>query len=401
MRIDTDTGEVVVDGQVFRAGPVPAFVVDLACSGGLVPVGQGAARSRVDVIVRDAGESWQVVLQTDHADLSAQFAASWSDATPRPSRCRSRLGVTTTVGPCGTGAESRRRRHACELPRCRRPFAPCLLPRRDRRDHGAGRTRACSSPMHGAGIYRQRYGLDPGLALTRAPEVQDEVEAFVAEQEAKFGGDPGDTARLRAASALRPPLAVLLHRDVEAASRPTPGLCLEPVGPWHVRITPYPFAEAPAHFSLVRRVLPSSGHGDVLSKPPEHVADHARGLAGYPLPCPTRASGPVRSRPPSGLRTRAFPRARARWRPRDTDPILRVPRGRPARPRRAVARPKHTTDRGALQVGDPRVVVHAHRHVGSASDVAEMAAALAERQQERPPSHTYQIGVTCGQPSSR
>ena len=32
--------------------------------------------------------------------------------------------------------------------------------------------------MHGAGIYRQRYGLDPGLGLTRAPEVQEEVDAL-------------------------------------------------------------------------------------------------------------------------------------------------------------------------------------------------------------------------------
>ena len=38
--------------------------------------------------------------------------------------------------------------------------------------------------MHGAGIYRQRYGSDPALALTRAPEVQELVDAFVAEQEA-------------------------------------------------------------------------------------------------------------------------------------------------------------------------------------------------------------------------
>ena len=49
--------------------------------------------------------------------------------------------------------------------------------------------------MHGAGIYRQRYGLDPGLGLTRAPEVRSEVEAFVAEQEAKFGGEPGEHRR--------------------------------------------------------------------------------------------------------------------------------------------------------------------------------------------------------------
>ena len=37
IRIDTETGEIAVDGQVFHAQPVPAFVVDLACSGGLVP----------------------------------------------------------------------------------------------------------------------------------------------------------------------------------------------------------------------------------------------------------------------------------------------------------------------------------------------------------------------------
>ena len=37
IRIDTETGEVDVDGDVFWAQPVPAFVVDLASSGGLVP----------------------------------------------------------------------------------------------------------------------------------------------------------------------------------------------------------------------------------------------------------------------------------------------------------------------------------------------------------------------------
>ena len=46
--------------------------------------------------------------------------------------------------------------------------------------------------MHGAGIYRQRYGLDTALGFTRQAEVQDLVDAFVAEQEVKFGGKPGD-----------------------------------------------------------------------------------------------------------------------------------------------------------------------------------------------------------------
>ena len=32
------------------------------------------------MIVRDLGDAWQVVMQTDHADLSAAFARAW--ATP-------------------------------------------------------------------------------------------------------------------------------------------------------------------------------------------------------------------------------------------------------------------------------------------------------------------------------
>ena len=128
--------------------------------------------------------------------------------------------------------------------------------------------------MHGAGIYRQRYGLDPGLALTRAPEVQDEVEAFVVEQEAKFGGDPGEHRADYELLQLFDRLSLYFcMRDVEAGeAADIQGYALEHVGPWRVRITPYPFAGAPAHFSLVRRVLPSSGTVDVLSKPPEHVA---------------------------------------------------------------------------------------------------------------------------------
>ena len=40
------------------------------------------------MLVRDRGDSWQLVLQPDHADLSGQFAGAWGDgdgfAPPRP-----------------------------------------------------------------------------------------------------------------------------------------------------------------------------------------------------------------------------------------------------------------------------------------------------------------------------
>ena len=35
------------------------------------------------VIVRDAGDAWQVVMQTDHADLSGAIATAWADRGPR------------------------------------------------------------------------------------------------------------------------------------------------------------------------------------------------------------------------------------------------------------------------------------------------------------------------------
>jgi hypothetical protein len=50
------------------------------------------------------------------------------------------------------------------------------------------------------------------------------------------------------------------------------GCTVEPVGPWHVRLDPYPFAESPAHFSLLRRVIPKDGSADVLAAPPQETA---------------------------------------------------------------------------------------------------------------------------------
>ena len=128
--------------------------------------------------------------------------------------------------------------------------------------------------MHGAGIYRQRYGLDPDLGLTRAPEVQEEVDVFVAEQEAKFGGDPGEHRHDYDLLQLFDRLSLYFcMRDVEAGEpAELQGFALEPVAPWHVRISPYPFVESPARFSLLRRVLPKSGTVDVLGTPPERTA---------------------------------------------------------------------------------------------------------------------------------
>ncbi|HEX3454863.1 MAG TPA: DUF3891 family protein [Gaiellaceae bacterium] len=204
------------------------------------------------MIVRDLGDSWQVVFQTDHADLSGDAADAWAEK--------------------GAGHHSlalAARRHDDgwavweQAPQANESGKPVNFLEVDVRSHLAFYRAGIAAiteqdadagllvSMHGAGIYKQRYGLDPGLGLQRAAEVQDEVDAFVAEQEAKFGGDPGgrraDYDLLQFYDRLS---LYFCLREGESAE--LQGYSLEPVGRWHVRLDPYPFVERPAKFSLLR-----------------------------------------------------------------------------------------------------------------------------------------------------
>ena len=155
--------------------------------------------------------------------------------------------------------------------------------------------------MHGAGIYRQRYGLDTSLGLTRAAEVQGDVDAFVAEQEAKFGGDPGERQADYELLQLFDRLSLYFcMRDVVAGeAAELQGYRLEPVGPWRVKLAPYPFGRARptsrCSGGSCRRVAPSTsspraaGDGDhdrvtaVKSGPlrgPTTSADETRASSG-------------------------------------------------------------------------------------------------------------------------
>ena len=226
------------------------------------------------MIVRDAGDAWQVVLQIHHADLAGAFARAWNEQGPRhPS-----LVIAAARHDDGWAVWER-------APRVDEGGKPVNFLDVDVRSHLAFYRAGIAAvtehdaeagllvSMHGAGIYRQRYGLDPGLALTRAPEVQEQVDAFVAEQEAKFGGEPG---------ALRAEYELLqlfdrfslyfCMRDVEGGEEAElQGYRLEPLAPWHVRLSPYPFGESPARFSLVRRLIGKDAPADVLATPAERV----------------------------------------------------------------------------------------------------------------------------------
>lgn len=227
------------------------------------------------MIVRDAGDAWQVVMQTDHADLSGAFAHAWRDRGRR----HESVAIAARRHDDGWAVWER-------APRRDESGKPVNFLDVDVRSHLAFYRAGIAAitehdphagllvSMHGAGIYRQRYGLDPGLSLTRAPEVQGQVEAFVAEQEATFGGDPGEHRADYDLLQLYDRLSLYFcMRDVEAGeTAELQGYRLEPVEPWHVRIAPYPFGESPARFSLVRRLIPKGASTDVHGTAPESVA---------------------------------------------------------------------------------------------------------------------------------
>jgi uncharacterized protein DUF3891 len=221
------------------------------------------------VIVRDLGDAWQVVMQPDHADLSAAFARAW--ATPlKPS-----LVIATERHDDGWAVwEQSPRVDADGKPvgfldvdvRAHLAFYRAGIAAITEEDADAG----LLVSMHGAGIYKQRYGLDTALGLSRAADVQGEVDAFVAEQEAKFGGDPksrwDDYELLQLFDRLS---LYFCMRDGEEAE--LQGYRIEPVGPWHVRLSPYPFGDGAGGFSLVRRVIPKNGDVDVLGTSTQRV----------------------------------------------------------------------------------------------------------------------------------
>jgi hypothetical protein len=209
------------------------------------------------VIVRDLGDRWQIVLQTDHADLSRAFADAWADDVS-PS-----LALVAERHDDGWAVWE-------QAPRIAGGGRPVNFLDVDVLSHlafyRAGIAALTSQDeyaglllsMHGAGIYSRRYGLDPNLKLTFEDEVRRQVDAFVAEQQAKFGGEPGEHRRDYDLLQMFDRLSLYFcMRDVEAGEEAElQGHKLEPVAPWHIRMTPFPFAESPARFALLRRVLP-------------------------------------------------------------------------------------------------------------------------------------------------
>jgi len=219
------------------------------------------------MIVRDRGGDWQVVLQTDHADLSAAFAAAWRDRSDRHDSLalaaeRHDDGWSVWEQAPMVEPESGRPVNFLDVgvPAHLAFYRACIAAVTEQ-DPYAG----LLVSMHGAGIYRRRYGRDPGLALSHADSVRELVDEFVDEQEAGYEeriarAGVGDAERWHDYELLQAYDRLSLYfcmRDVELGeAAEVQGYRLDPLGPWHVRIDPFPFGESPARFGLLRRVLP-------------------------------------------------------------------------------------------------------------------------------------------------
>jgi hypothetical protein len=235
------------------------------------------------MIVLDRGDDWQVVLQIDHEDLSGDFARAWAAPGAR------HASLTTAAARHDDGWAVWERSPVVD-----HDGKPVNFLDVDVSSHLAF-YRACIAAvteqdpyagllvsMHGAGIYRHRYGRDPGLGLSRAEDAQRLVDAFVAEQEMGYESRASATGASEEARWDDYELLQLYDRlslyfclrDCENGGLDPvelQGYTLELVAPWRVRMTPYPFGDSPARFELVRRVLPKAARAGVLDTPAERV----------------------------------------------------------------------------------------------------------------------------------
>ncbi|MBV8955556.1 MAG: DUF3891 family protein [Solirubrobacterales bacterium] len=222
------------------------------------------------MIVCDVGDCWQVVLQTDHADLSGDFARRWSQKTERSGSlitaaerhddgwavweqapmCDPETSKPLNFLDVGVLAHLAFYRAGIAAIREQDPYAGLLV------------------SMHGAGIYRGRYGSQPELTLTFAGEAREQVDQFVAEQESRFearDAELGVSAEQRREDYEllqiydRMSLLFCTNNTLEPSASEFSGHRFEPDGEAAVRVSPFPFDGDEQRFSLLRRRVPKRG----------------------------------------------------------------------------------------------------------------------------------------------
>jgi Protein of unknown function (DUF3891) len=219
------------------------------------------------MIVRDLGDRWQIVLQTDHAELSRDIARQWAQRTNRSASlvtaaerhddgwavweqapmCEDATGKPLNFLDVGVLAHLAFYRAGIAAVSEQDPYAGLLV------------------SMHGAGIYRGRYGSQPELKLTFADDLREQVDAFVAEQESGFEArseQAGVSAEQRRHDYEllqvydRMSLLFCVNDALAPPASEFSDYRFKPDGAGAIRMIPFPFDGREQRFSLLRRLLP-------------------------------------------------------------------------------------------------------------------------------------------------
>lgn len=232
------------------------------------------------MLVRDAGSTWDIVLQTEHGELAGEFAREWF---PRPEPFDSLLTVARRhddgwfVWERGPGLDPEGRpANFLDVPvQLHLAFYKAAILAVTAEDPYAGLILS----MHGAGIYKYRYGLQSDLRMRFVDEVAMDAQAFVAAQEddlprrrAELGIDEEEAWRSYHLLQVWDRLSLYAClQDLEAGATETiPAvpfgaaqveLELSPLGPGRVQVDPWPFGSPRIECAFVRRCVPKEEWG--------------------------------------------------------------------------------------------------------------------------------------------
>jgi hypothetical protein len=228
------------------------------------------------MIVHPAGDNAEIVMQVDHSLVAGSLASLWPGLEPRES-------VITAASLHDRGWRIWEAMPRLD-PETRSPqnflavdvdlhleFYEAGIAEVTARDRYAGMLVG----KHLAGIYRQRYGTQAALKLTRAPAAQARVDEFVTQVEERFSalqrelgisdedfwrnyvllqvfdrlslwlckGDPAGTGSMQ----------IVLPEGGELVVTPTPGGC---------SLRPYPLEGEQVQVSVPVRVVPLTGYAN-------------------------------------------------------------------------------------------------------------------------------------------
>lgn len=232
------------------------------------------------MLVRDAGDAWQLVCQTDHADLARQLAEAWGNdrfARPEP------------YAPLVRAAQRHDDGWAVWDPHPRidddgapQSFLTVRAPVHLAFYRAAVEVLAEEDPatgllvsMHMSGLYRRRYDVMPSPPREIPEDVRDVVDAFVQQEEDRQVAlrrmlDTDEAWRWTSYALLQVLDVLSLYFGLADLESGTPGayegvpttpgadpvrIAIEPLGLWRVRLDPYPFATDLAAFAMRRRLV--------------------------------------------------------------------------------------------------------------------------------------------------